>query len=241
LTGGSLKFDGFTACIERPLKNAKRSDLAVTVEAWIALASYPWAWSPIADCSQDELTGFFFGINNEGHLGFKIAAGNTWLEIETESALPLARWTHVSAVFVPGKEMSIYINGQVVVSEKVKGNYIPTLYGKLTIGRNAQPKTWIEGNSLPKTPGFFSMLFWMRLKFMTGQKVRMKSAKNLLLFPICRPRHSPTEPYSQPDRRDQAASAPFIPSWIITGNGMISGELARYPTYLCGSMNRPCS
>jgi hypothetical protein len=153
--GTALKFDGFTGCIERPLKNAKRSDLALTVEAWIALAAYPWAWSPIADCSQDELTGFFFGINNEGHLGFKIAAGNTWLEVETESALPLARWTHVSAVFVPGKEISIYINGHVVVSERIKGNYIPTLYGKLTIGRNAQPKTWIERQLTTENTWFF--------------------------------------------------------------------------------------
>ena len=80
----ALKFDGFTTFIERKLSNAQKPDGALTVESWIALAAYPWAWSPIADCSQDELTGFFFGISNEGHLGMKIAAGNSWLEVETE-------------------------------------------------------------------------------------------------------------------------------------------------------------
>ena len=62
--GTALKFDGFTSFIERKLNNAKKATGAITVESWIALAAYPWAWSPIADCSQDELTGFFFGINN---------------------------------------------------------------------------------------------------------------------------------------------------------------------------------
>ena len=57
--GMALKFDGFTTCIERKLNNVKKPVGALTVESWIALAAYPWAWSPIVDCSQDELTGFF--------------------------------------------------------------------------------------------------------------------------------------------------------------------------------------
>jgi len=153
--GMALKFDGFTTCIERTLNSAHKPDGALTVEAWIALAAYPWAWSPIADCSQDELTGFFFGINNEGHIGLKIAAGNSWLEVETESALPLARWAHVCAVFIPGEKVAIYINGEEAVSEKIKGNYIPTRYGKLTIGRNAQPKTWYERQLTTENSYFF--------------------------------------------------------------------------------------
>ena len=153
--GMALKFDGFTTCIERTLNNAQKPDGPLTVESWIALASYPWAWSPIADCSQDELTGFFFGINNVGHIGMKIAAGNSWLEIETESVLPLAKWAHVCAVFIPGEKVSIYINGEESVSENIKGSYIPTGYGKLTIGRNAQPKTWFERQLTTENSYFF--------------------------------------------------------------------------------------
>jgi hypothetical protein len=153
--GRALKFDGHTAFIERKLGNASRPDGALTVESWIALASYPWNWSPIADCSRDELAGFFFGINNEGHVGFKIAAGNSWIEIETESALPLAQWAHVCAVFRPGDKVSIYINGKEAVSRKVKGNYVPSRHGKLWIGRNAWPKTWVEMQLVTKDACFF--------------------------------------------------------------------------------------
>jgi hypothetical protein len=153
--GQALKFDGHTAFIERTLDNDQRPDGAFTVEAWIALASYPWSWSPIADTSRDELTGFFFGINNEGHVGLKIAAGNSWVEIETEAALPLAKWAHVCAVFSPGDKVSIYVNGKEAVSKKVKGNYIPSRHGKLWIGRNAQPKTWVERQLVTEDAYFF--------------------------------------------------------------------------------------
>ncbi len=153
--GMALKFDGFTSFIERKLVNEKKTYGALTVEAWITLAAYPWDWSPIADCSQDELTGFFFGINNVGHVGFKIAAGNSWLEVETESALPLGSWAHVCAVFVAGERISIYVDGVEKASEKIKGNFIPTLYGKFTIGRNAQPKTWLERQLSTEKSYFF--------------------------------------------------------------------------------------
>jgi hypothetical protein len=151
----ALKFDGFTTYIEKNLNNAQISDGPLTVEAWIALDSYPWAWSPVADCSQDELSGFFFGINNEGHAGLKIATGNSWFEIETESPLPLAKWAYVCAVFIPGEKVAIYVNGQETATGKIKGNYIPVINGKLTIGRNAQPKTWYERQLTTENSYFF--------------------------------------------------------------------------------------
>ena len=67
--GRALKLDGYTACVERTLGDGRRFDGGLTVEAWIALAGYPWQWSPIADGSRNELTGFFFGINHEGMWG----------------------------------------------------------------------------------------------------------------------------------------------------------------------------
>ena len=153
--GMAVKFDGFTGYIGRKINNPQRNAGAVTVESWIALAAYPWAWSPIVDCSQDEITGFFLGINNEGHAGMKIAAGNTWIEAETPSAIPLGKWVHVCGVFVPGDRITVYINGEEAVSEKVKGNYIPTLYGSLTMARNAQSRTWVERQLTTENSYFF--------------------------------------------------------------------------------------
>ena len=154
--GMALKFDGFTTYIEKELSNVQITDGPLTVEAWIALASYPWDWSPIADCSRDELTGFFFGINNEGHVGLKIAAGNSWHEIETKSALPLAKWAHVCAVFIPGeKVVDLYQWGRGGIWED-QGKLYPIAHmGKLMIGRNAQPKTWVERQLTTEDSYFF--------------------------------------------------------------------------------------
>ncbi len=153
--GKALKFDGHTAYLKTTLGDAKRPDGAITVESWIALAAYPWNWSPIVDCARDELAGFFFGINNEGQVGFKIAAGNSWVEIKTESALPLRQWAHVSAVFIPGEKVAIYVNGREAVSSKVKGNHVPSRHGQVWIGRNGQPRTWVEMQLVTENALFF--------------------------------------------------------------------------------------
>ena len=61
--GQALKLDGYTAYVEGTPGTRRWFDGALTVESWIALAAYPWNWAPVVDHSEDELTGFFFGID----------------------------------------------------------------------------------------------------------------------------------------------------------------------------------
>ena len=68
-SGDGLKFDGFTTVIELAPKDAPKIGPGFTVEAWIAMQSYPWNWVPIIDQHQDEASGYFFGIDAEGRLG----------------------------------------------------------------------------------------------------------------------------------------------------------------------------
>ncbi|MBW1769459.1 MAG: hypothetical protein JRJ65_20730, partial [Deltaproteobacteria bacterium] len=82
--GNAIKLDGFRTYIKRDQNNLTSLTGAFTVESWIALASYPWFWSPVIDCSYERLKGFFFGIDPEGHVGFKIGAGSSWNEATTE-------------------------------------------------------------------------------------------------------------------------------------------------------------
>jgi len=95
----TIKLDGFRTFIKRDRYNISKLEGAFTVEGWIALASYPWFWSPVVDCSFERLKGFFFGIDSEGHVGFKTGAGNTWVELTTKINIPLREWTHVAAVW----------------------------------------------------------------------------------------------------------------------------------------------
>ncbi len=152
--GKAIKLDGFRSYIKRD-QNSARPAGAFTVESWIALASYPWSWSPVIDCSYERIKGFFFGIDRQGHVGFKIAAGSLWYEAATEMKIPLREWTHVAAVFEPDKKISLFINGKEAAAVDIKGNYIPMRYGSLTIGRNNGSQTWNEFQFTTENAYFF--------------------------------------------------------------------------------------
>jgi hypothetical protein len=140
--GKAIKLDGFRTYIRRNRYSSTIPKGPFTVESWIALASYPWSWSPVIDCSYKEINGFFLGIDREGHAGFKIAAGSSWYEITTMESIPLRKWTLIAAVFEPGEKISLFINGKEAAAIKIQGNYVPTRNGTLTIGRNNKSQTW---------------------------------------------------------------------------------------------------
>jgi len=95
------------------------------VESWVALASYPWSWAPVIDCTYPEGIGFFFGIDQVGYVGFKVAAGDSWYyEATSMVKIPLNQWTHLAATFEPDNKIEVFINGNKVAEENVKGNYI---------------------------------------------------------------------------------------------------------------------
>ena len=153
--GNAIKLDGFRTYIRRDPYISKSLAGAFTVESWIALASYPWSWSPVIDCSYPEIKGFFFGIDPEGHVGFKIAAGSLWYEVATAAKISLKEWTHIAAVFEPDEKITLFINGEEEASVEIKGNYVPSRYGSLTIGRNNRSQTWNEFQLTTKNIYFF--------------------------------------------------------------------------------------
>jgi hypothetical protein len=155
IIGNAIKFDGFRTYIKRNSNSSKRPSGSFTVESWVALASYPWSWSPVIDCSYPKTKGFFFGIDREGYIGFKIASGSSWYETISEESIPLREWTHIAAVFEPDKKITLYINGKESASTKIRGNYVPSRHGSLTIGRNNTPQTWNEFQLTTENTYFF--------------------------------------------------------------------------------------
>jgi hypothetical protein len=143
VVGNAVKLDGFRSYIKRDA-NSVKPEGGFTIESWVALASYPWSWSPVVDCSYPKTKGFFFGIDREGHIGFKIAAGTSWYEVASLKNIPLREWTHIAAVFEPNKKITVLINGEVVASTPIKGFHVLSRRGSLTIGRNNTPQTWKE-------------------------------------------------------------------------------------------------
>ncbi len=171
VSGNAIKLDGFRTYIKRDQNNSNSMTGAFTVEAWIALASYPWSWSPVIDCSYEKLNGFFFGIDPEGHIGFKIGVGNSWFEIKTEKNIHLGKWTHIAAVFEANKKISIFINGKENATTVVKGNYVPVPWSaSLTIGRNNASQKWAEAQLTTENSNFFLDGLLDEIKISTGAK-----------------------------------------------------------------------
>lgn len=155
--GKALKFDGFRTYIKSTVKNQQVLSDAFTIESWIAPAAYPWSWCPVFDCSDQKKRGFFFGIDNLGHVGFNVATAASWYELKTKLAIPLREWTHIAAVYKANEQISIFINGENVASMKIEGAYVPTGNGsQATIGRNNYSQVWKEAQLT--TPGAYFFL-----------------------------------------------------------------------------------
>lgn len=120
----AIKFDGFSSYIEGNLLSDQAFRNNVSIEAWISLGAYPWNWAPIITAGNYEITGFYFGIDSKGRLGFQLSDGTSTLhqcisEInpETKSGLELKKWYHVVGTFSGKNGLAIYING------KLSGTY----------------------------------------------------------------------------------------------------------------------
>jgi hypothetical protein len=153
--GQAVKLDGFRSYIRRDRFSADQLTDGFTLEGWIALASYPWSWAPVIDCSAPP-RGFFFGVGPEGRLGMKLAVGAIWREVITEASIPLREWTHIAAVFQPGDAVTLFLNGQQAARLPVAGKLVPSLPGQpLTLGRTNRPTTWREHQLTSEDVYFF--------------------------------------------------------------------------------------
>ncbi|UCE08294.1 MAG: hypothetical protein JSW07_09845, partial [bacterium] len=115
--GTALKCDGFTSSIIRLAKKAPQMGESFTIEAWIAIAAYPWNWIPIVaqentrsmnsnedeDCWPQDICqtsprqGYYFGISARGELGLHLGLRGNWHVCHTQARIPLKQWTHVAA------------------------------------------------------------------------------------------------------------------------------------------------
>jgi hypothetical protein len=160
VTGQALRFDGETTSIKRAAQDSPPITDALTVEAWIAINTYPWNWVPIIDQSRGEEhrrgeRGYSVGIDAFGHLGLQISVDDKFHTLVSKDALPLKKWTHIAATFANNQGLKIYINGQLAGELAVQGGFLPAKEEDLLIGRVREavvPLEWIH----PKFPVWYS-------------------------------------------------------------------------------------
>lgn len=130
-----LNFDGFTTSVVCPIEKLPDLKNGFTVEAWIAPQEYPWNWTGTLDQAKDTTSGFSFGINYLGQIGFQAFADGKWKEILSPESVPLLKWSHVTGSYDPKSGFTIYINGIQVAEKSIsKGvvfqHSLPVVIGK---------------------------------------------------------------------------------------------------------------
>ena len=136
VSGTGLKFDGFTTLVSREAKVTPHFDGNFTVEAWIALQSYPLNWVAIVDQEDEKKAGYFFGVDSRGRLGLQTAVWGDWEECISTEDLPLGRWSHVVGTYDTHSGIRLYVNGRLAGQLALTGSLTPAEDTGLQIGRS---------------------------------------------------------------------------------------------------------
>ncbi|HEX4022661.1 MAG TPA: LamG domain-containing protein [Acidobacteriaceae bacterium] len=136
VSGTALKFDGFTTVLEHKPDNVPHLKNHFTIEAWIAMQSYPWNWVAIVDQERKHQAGYFFGIDSEGRLSLQLSVWGNWEICRSQIRLPLMKWTHVVGTYDSVNGISLYVDGKFAGALPVTGQLTPTKNTSLQIGRD---------------------------------------------------------------------------------------------------------
>ena len=129
ISGDALRFDGYTTSIVIPARVAPAvGRRGFTVEAWVALNTYPWNWVPVVGQEQERQEGFSFGIDAFGHIGLEASIDGQWHTLASTARLPLKKWVHIAGTFESAQGhgmMKIYLDGKQVGELAVQGELTP--------------------------------------------------------------------------------------------------------------------
>jgi hypothetical protein len=198
ILGGGLRLDGFTACLRTPGPDRVVTGDEITVEAWIALGEYPWNWCPILTSESDEVKGYRLMIGPLGQASMECAVGGQWLACTSErDAIPLRTWMHVVGVYRARSEMSLYLNGSLVASNRISGAISHAQAGYI-LGMVARPD---KPSDIHRTRGTLPAYFGLDgimdevcvyERVLTATTIKERSALAGGLKPDIAPRRLPT-------------------------------------------------
>jgi hypothetical protein len=137
VSGRAVKFDGFTTRIVRQAGDAPRLEDGFTIEAWVVPQAYPWNWCAIVNQEKEHKVGYFFGIDDIGHVGLHVAIDGKWYECNSEASIPfMEKWSHIAGTFDKDEGVTVYIDGKVAAKKALEGALTFAGDMDLQIGRN---------------------------------------------------------------------------------------------------------
>lgn len=159
VSGHALRLDGETTSILQPAQDSPELESAFSVEAWIAVNTYPWNWVPIVDQSIKEGekngSGYWVGIDAFGHLGMQVSVDGKFEMVVSKDPLPLKKWKHITATYANDQGLKIYIDGNLAGELATKGAFRAASRQDLLIGRVREATLPLEFIH-PKFPVWYS-------------------------------------------------------------------------------------
>jgi hypothetical protein len=135
MSGTALAFDGYNTAVRVPASSVPLGTTnGLTVEAWLALAAYPWNWSPVVQLGEDE--NIYLGIDADGHVAFGIQCDGTPVRVQSGQRLERRRWYHLAGVYDrDAGRIHLYIDGRLVADQPAPKEGVDQPTGFLHIGQ----------------------------------------------------------------------------------------------------------
>jgi len=140
IRGQAIKLDGYTTKITRKAKFAPKFQKSFTIEAWVALAAYPWNWCPIINQMKKEKAGYSLDIGPRGEVRLQVVVEGLLCNCIVEDSLPLRQWCHVVGVFDANYGLKVYVNGKEKKIFRIKGMMSPANDVDLILGSIREKK-----------------------------------------------------------------------------------------------------
>jgi hypothetical protein len=139
VNGKAIKFDGYTTMVIRKAGETPVLSSAFAIEAWVAIAAYPWSWCPVVSHTENS-AGYALEIGPGGELAMKVFSGSAWRTCISENKIPLRTWAHVAGVFDPEKGLAVFIDGKEQARLEFQGRMSLPRRAELVIGSVPGPE-----------------------------------------------------------------------------------------------------
>jgi len=158
ISGSALKFDGYATVVRREAEAVPRLSDALTVEAWVAIAAYPWNWCAVVSQEKDKDAGYVFEIGPKGELRLRVYANGQSHECVYNERLPWKQWVHIAGTYHGNHGLAVYVNGQKVAESPGPGFLPANWKSDLLIGTKPEPsKPAFVHRDFGTLPAWFSL------------------------------------------------------------------------------------
>jgi hypothetical protein len=163
VSGTALAFDGWTSEVTVQEVKPGTPSKGITLDAWIAIAAYPWSYCPIVqqgDVIRDG-SGWFLGLDPDGKPTLAVRIDGQRVLLQAPERIPRFRWAHVTGCYdAAQRKLVLYVDGrQVAEQEFPDGRLVFDDQSPLRIGQGPpMAASWPVGRSFGEFPFAFDGL-----------------------------------------------------------------------------------